>query len=33
VFLHQVGPDQDGFFGFAGDRLLPALKAAAPEAA
>jgi G6PDH family F420-dependent oxidoreductase len=33
VFLHQVGPDQDGFFGFADDRLLPALRAAAPPEA
>jgi G6PDH family F420-dependent oxidoreductase len=33
VFLHQVGPDQDGFFGFAGDRLLPALRAAEPPEA
>jgi coenzyme F420-dependent glucose-6-phosphate dehydrogenase len=26
VYLHQVGPDQDGFFGFCESELLPALR-------
>jgi hypothetical protein len=25
VYLHQVGPDQEGFFGFFADELRPAL--------
>jgi G6PDH family F420-dependent oxidoreductase len=33
VFLHQIGPDQEPFFRFADERLLPALRAASPEAA
>ena len=33
VFLHQVGSDQDAFFGFATDALLPAARAAFAEAA
>jgi len=33
VFLHQTGTDQDAFFRFAGERLLPALRAMSHEAA
>ena len=33
VFLHQIGTDQDAFFRFAGERLLPALRATSHEAA
>ena len=33
VFLHQVGADQDRFFGFARDALLPAVREAFAEAA
>ena len=25
VYLHQIGPDQEGFMGFARDELLPKL--------
>jgi G6PDH family F420-dependent oxidoreductase len=33
VFLHQVGTDQDAFFRFATERLLPAVRSSSNEAA
>jgi coenzyme F420-dependent glucose-6-phosphate dehydrogenase len=33
VFLHQVGTDQDAFFRFASERLLPAVRSRSNEAA
>jgi G6PDH family F420-dependent oxidoreductase len=33
VFLHQIGTDQDAFFRFASERLLPALRSTSHEAA
>ena len=33
VFLHQVGTDQDAFFRFASERLLPAVRSMSNEAA
>jgi coenzyme F420-dependent glucose-6-phosphate dehydrogenase len=33
VFLHQIGTDQDAFFRFASERLLPALRSRSNEAA
>jgi G6PDH family F420-dependent oxidoreductase len=33
VFLHQVGTDQDAFFRFASERLLPAIRSTSNEAA
>ena len=32
VYLHQVGPDQDGFLEFARKELLPRLEARTPVA-